>query len=130
MLVHAREHSPAVSSSNNGPPSKKRKHNPPSHNSAAESPAPSDPASLSNPAPTENVVLPAYLYDLSTRPRLTVSRAPTFVPIADDSPYHHTDQLAHNRLGFRYMPAGLAPEGSTNPFRTIESGTLPSLTTF
>jgi len=125
MLVHARErereHSPAVSSSNNGPPPKKRKQNPPSHNSAADSPAPSDPASLSNPAPTENVVLPAYLYDLSTRPRLTISRAPTFVPIADDSPYHHTDQLAHNRLGFRYMPAGLAPEGSTNPFRTIES---------
>jgi COMPASS component BRE2 len=115
MLVHAREHSPVNTASNNGPPPKKRKHNPPSHNSAADSPAPSDPASI------ENVVLPAYLYDLNTRPRLTISRAPTFVPIADDSPYHHTDQLAHNRLGFRYMPAGLAPEGSTNPFRTIES---------
>ena len=113
-----REHSPAT---NNGPPTKKRKHNPPSHNSAADSPAPSDPSSLSNPTATENVVLPAYLYDLSTRPRLTISRAPTFVPIADDSPYHHTDQLAHNRLGFRYMPAGLASEGSTIPFRTIES---------
>jgi len=112
MLLHAREHSPAI----NGPPTKKRKHNPPSHNSAADSPAPSD----SNPTPAENVVLPAYLYDLSTRPRLTISRAPTFLPI-DDSPYYNTDQLAHNRLGFRYMPAGLAPEGSTNPFRTIES---------
>jgi len=120
MLLH-REHSPAITSSNNGPPAKKRKHNPPSHNSAADSPAPSDPASLSNTAPAENVVLPAYLYDLSTRPRLTTSRAPAFIPIADDSPFHHTDQLAHNRLGFRYMPAGLAPEGSTNPFRTIES---------
>ena len=117
----AREHSPATTTSNNGPPTKKRKHNPPSHNSAADSPAPSDPSSLSNPTATENVVLPAYLYDLSTRPRLTISRAPTFIPIADDSPYHHTDQLAHNRLGFRYMPAGLASEGSTIPFRTIES---------
>src|SRR6266851_2993513 len=112
MLLHTREHSPAI----NGPPTKKRKHNPPSHNSAADSPAPSD----SNPTPAENVVLPAYLYDLSTRPRLTISRAPTFLPI-DDSPYYNTDQLAHNRLGFRYMPAGLAAEGSTNPFRTIES---------
>ncbi|KAI9446816.1 hypothetical protein H4582DRAFT_2070136 [Lactarius indigo] len=86
-----------------------------------DSPAPSDPSSLSNPTPAENVVLPAYLYDLSTRPRLTISRAPAFVPISEDSQYYNTDQLAHNRLGFRYMPAGLAPEGSTNPFRTIES---------
>ena len=117
-MLLPREHSPA----NNPPPTKKRKHNPPSHNSAADSPAPSDPSSLSNnPTTTENVVLPAYLYDLSTRPRLTISRAPAFVPITDDSPYHHTDQLAHNRLGFRYMPAGLASEGSTTPFRTIES---------
>jgi COMPASS component BRE2 len=112
-MLLPREHSPAP---------KKRKHNPPSHNSAADSPAPSDPSSLSNnPTTTENVVLPAYLYDLSTRPRLTISRAPAFVPITDDSSYHHTDQLAHNRLGFRYMPAGLASEGSTTPFRTIES---------
>ncbi|KAF8497168.1 hypothetical protein F5888DRAFT_1803753 [Russula emetica] len=127
MLVQPdepREHSPATTTatSNNGPPPKKRKHNPPSLNSAADSPAPSDPSSLSNnPTTTENVVLPAYLYDLSTRPRLTISRAPAFVPISDDSLYHHTDQLAHNRLGFRYMPAGLASEGSTIPFRTIES---------
>ena len=120
MLAHAhsREDSPATSL--NGPPAKKRKQNPPSHNSAADSPAPSDPSSLSNPAPAENVVLPAYLYD-STRPRLTISRAPTFVPIPEDSRYYNTDQLAHNRLGFRYMPAGLAPEGSTIQFRTIES---------
>jgi COMPASS component BRE2 len=117
-MLLPREHSPA----NNPPPTKKRKHNPPSHNSTADSPAPSDPSSLSNnPTTTENVVLPAYLYDLSSRPRLTISRAPAFIPITDDSPYHHTDQLAHNRLGFRYMPAGLASEGSTTPFRTIES---------
>ena len=121
MLAQPREDSPATTSTISGPPAKKRKQNPPSHNSAAESPAPSDPASLSNPAPIENVVLPAYLYDLSTRPRLTISRAPTFIPVSDDSPYHHTDQLAHNRLGFRYVPAGLASEGSTIPFRTIES---------
>ena len=125
MLVQPdepREHSPATTAFNNGPHTKKRKHNPPSHNSAADSPAPSDPSSLpNNPTTTENVILPAYLYDLSTRPRLTISRAPAFVPTADDSPYHHTDQLAHNRLGFRYMPAGLASEGSTIPFRTIES---------
>jgi COMPASS component BRE2 len=119
--MQPREDSPATTSTVSGPPAKKRKQNPPSHNSAAESPAPSDPASLSNPAPTENVVLPAYLYDLSTRPRLTISRAPTFLSVSDDSPYHHTDQLAHNRLGFRYVPAGLALEGSTIPFRTIES---------
>ncbi|KAH9063720.1 hypothetical protein EDB83DRAFT_2506475 [Lactarius deliciosus] len=110
MLAHAhsREDSPATTP--NGPPTKKRKQNPPSHNSAADSPAPSDPSSLSNPTPTENVVLPAYLYDLSTRPRLTISRAPAFVPISEDSQYYNTDQLAHNRLG-----------ASTNPFRTIES---------
>src|SRR6267378_1936026 len=107
MHVHAhiaREDSPATSL--NGPPQKKRKQNPPPYNSAAGSPAPSDPSSLSNPTTTENVVLPAYLYDLSTRPRLTISRAPAFVPISEGSSYCNTDQLAHNRLGFRYMPAG------------------------
>ncbi|KAI0259946.1 hypothetical protein BC834DRAFT_795138, partial [Gloeopeniophorella convolvens] len=119
-----REDSPATTTiplTSSGPPTKRRKQNASAHHSAADSPVPSAPSPTPNPAAPENVILPAYLYDLSTRPRLTVSRAPTFVPISEDSPYHNTDQLAHNRLGFRYMPAGLAPEGSTIPFRTIES---------
>ncbi|KAI0060802.1 hypothetical protein BV25DRAFT_1827348 [Artomyces pyxidatus] len=97
---------------------KKRKHNALASSTAAPSPAPSELGSSANPA--ENVVLPSY-HDLATRPRLTISRAPTFVPVEGRPDYYTTEQLAVNRIGFRYTPAGLQPPGSTLPFRTIES---------
>ncbi|KAI6005481.1 hypothetical protein EDD15DRAFT_2211972 [Pisolithus albus] len=61
---------------------------------------------------TANVTLPAR-HDFFSRPRLTISRFPTF---------QDTPNLAMNRLGFRYVPAGVAPAGSALPCRTIESG--------
>ncbi|KAG9318866.1 hypothetical protein JVU11DRAFT_973 [Chiua virens] len=81
------------------------------------SPAPSDTNPNANPA--ANVVLPAR-HDLFSRPRLTISRFPTF-PDTPNVPYHTTEQLAMNRIGFRYVPAGVAPAGSTLACRTIES---------
>ena len=92
--------------------SKKRKIREAAH--AASSPAPTDANA------TENVVLAAR-NDLSARPRLTISRHPVLVPISEGSPYHTAEQIAMNRLGFRYTPAGIAPPGSTLPCRTIES---------
>ncbi|KAI0317870.1 hypothetical protein OF83DRAFT_1163726 [Amylostereum chailletii] len=89
-----------ASTSSHPPPAKRP-------TTAAASPAPSEP-------PENNVVLHA---DLSSRPRLTISRHPVFVPLPDNPTYHTTDQLAPNRLGFRYVPAGVDPPG----FRTIES---------
>ena len=68
---------------------------------------------------TETLVLPAR-NDLSLRPRLTISRFPTF-PSDSPADYHATDQLAMNRIGFRYTPAGVSPQGSALPCRTIES---------
>lgn len=79
------------------------------------SPAPSD----TNANPAANVVLPAR-HDLFSRPRLTISRFPTF-PDTPNVTYHTTEQLAMNRIGFRYVPAGVAPPGSAFPCRTIES---------
>lgn len=35
--------------------------------------------------------------------------------------YHTTEQLAMNRMAFRYVPAGVSPPGSVLPCRTIES---------
>ncbi|KAF8491944.1 hypothetical protein JB92DRAFT_2752573, partial [Gautieria morchelliformis] len=61
----------------------------------------------------------------SSRPRLTVSRHPVFLPSADGSPFHITDLSAVNRqldkVGFKYAPAGLADPGAAIPYRTIES---------
>ncbi|KAG6376522.1 hypothetical protein JVT61DRAFT_2515 [Boletus reticuloceps] len=99
------------SASNNNHPAKKRKVAPPL---PSPSPAPSD----SN-ANTANVVLPAR-HDLFSRPRLTISRFPTF-PDTPGVIHHITEQLAMNRIGFRYVPAGVAPPGSAFPCRTIES---------
>ncbi|THH16461.1 hypothetical protein EW146_g4181 [Bondarzewia mesenterica] len=100
-------------------PSKKRKNNFSGAVTATASPAPSDPGPSSL-NPTDNVVLPS-THDLASRPRLSISRVPVFVPISEGSPYHFTEQLATNRLGFRYIPAGLTPPGSTIHVRTIES---------
>ena len=96
------------------PVGKKRKH----ATVVASSPAPSDATGQAN--STENVVLAAR-NDLSARPRLTISRGPVLTPIADGSVYHIAEQIAMNRIGFRYTPAGIAPLGSTLPCRTIES---------
>ena len=61
----------------------------------------------------------------TSRPRLTVSRHPVFLPPADNSPFHMTDVSAVNRqldkVGFKYAPAGLADPGAAIPYRTIES---------
>ncbi|KIK97408.1 hypothetical protein PAXRUDRAFT_31803 [Paxillus rubicundulus Ve08.2h10] len=81
------------------------------------SPAPSDGNTSANAA--ANVVLPAR-HDLFSRPRLTISRFPTF-PDTPDVIYHSTEQLAMNRIGFRYVPAGVSPPGSVLPCRTIQS---------
>ncbi|TFY79303.1 hypothetical protein EWM64_g4709, partial [Hericium alpestre] len=96
---------------------KKRKRE--GHPAATASPAPPElGASSLNPA--ENVVLPSY-HDLASRPRLSIARGPVFIPSAEGSEYHNVEQLATNRIGFRYMPAGIKPPGSSMPFRTIES---------
>ncbi|KDQ59497.1 hypothetical protein JAAARDRAFT_33066 [Jaapia argillacea MUCL 33604] len=94
------------------PPSRKRKH-------GATAGAHAD---TPEPATAEHSVLPAR-HDLSSRPRLTISRFPILVPISEGSPYHNTEQSAVNRVGYRYTPAGILPPNSSGitPFRTIES---------
>ena len=107
------------------PPGRKRKHaaigGTGATPSSAASPAPSDPG-LAGAQPAEGSLLPASDGSLiDNRPRLTVSRPPVFVPVSEGSIYHTTEQIAVNRLGFRYIPAGLSEPGSKIPFRTIES---------
>lgn len=103
---------PSTPGASNNHPTKKRKVAP---SLPEPSPAPSD----SNANAAANVVLPAR-HDLFSRPRLTISRFPTF-PDTPGVVYHTTEQLAMNRIGFRYVPAGVAPPGSTLACRTIES---------
>lgn len=101
------------------PSSRKRKHAAISGaNSAAGSPAPSDTGTA---LVDNNGVVAASVTASASRPRLTVSRGPVFVPVADGSIYHLTDQIAKNHLGFRYVPAGLSEPGSRIAYRTIES---------
>lgn len=116
-----REASPAVTilAVPTNPPSRKRKHTAISGGPAA-SPAPSDRAGTPTLA-NENVVIPTRQLDLASRPRLTISRHPSFIPIAPGSEYHSTEPLCFNRLNFRYTPAGLSDPTSLYPFRTIES---------
>jgi COMPASS component BRE2 len=80
------------------------------------SPAP-DATGAANPTTTKL----SPLHNLSTRPRLKISRGPSFVPVSEDSPYYITEQLAVNRVGFRYTPAGVSPPDSVLPCTTIES---------
>ena len=106
---------PSTPGASNNPSTKKRKV---ASALPSPSPAPSD-NNNANANPAANVVLPAR-HDLFSRPRLTISRFPTF----SDTPgatYHTTEQLAMNRIGFRYIPAGVSPPGSVLPCRTIES---------
>lgn len=116
-----REASPAVAllAIPVNPVSRKRKHAAISAGATA-SPAPSERADTPNPnANPDNVVL--HKLDLSSRPRLTISRHPGFIPIAPGSPYCTTEPLCINRLNFRYTPAGVTGNEGGVPFRTIES---------
>ncbi|KAF9466341.1 hypothetical protein BDZ94DRAFT_212790 [Collybia nuda] len=109
---------PVVSHNTNGipPQGRKRKRAPPV---AASSPAPSDPGSASGSNnPTEYLASRA---DLSSRPQLSISRGPVFTITAEGSEYFKTDLHGVNRVGFRYVPAGINPQGFITPCRTIES---------
>ncbi|KAL0566278.1 transcription factor, contains a PHD finger motif [Marasmius crinis-equi] len=85
----------------------------------AESPLPD---SHGSPAPSEppELVLTSRL-DLSSRPRLILSRGPTFTPLPDSETFCKTEFTGVNRHGFRYTPAGINPRGYYLPCRTIES---------
>ncbi|KAG6896943.1 hypothetical protein C0992_005149 [Termitomyces sp. T32_za158] len=82
------------------------------------SPAPSDPGSTNGANPTD--VLSSRV-DLTSRPQLSIARGPIFVPVSEGSEYFKTDFIGVNRVGFRYVPAGINPPGHTLPCRTIES---------
>ncbi|TBU29055.1 hypothetical protein BD311DRAFT_788095 [Dichomitus squalens] len=98
--------------------SKKRKHAALAH-AAVSSPVPSDPGA-GTPAP-ENLVLSSRHADLASRPRLSISRHPGFVPVVPGSQFYTTEPLCFNRLNFRYTPAGVTSPENAIPFRTIES---------
>jgi COMPASS component BRE2 len=66
--------------------------------------------SASSPAPETSAPLP-----ISIGPHM-----PTFHPV-DDGPYCTLEHVVVNHNGFRYTPAGRAPEGSTLHARTVES---------
>lgn len=97
------------------PQGRKRKRAPP----AASSPAPSDPGSASGAGNPPELL--SSRVDLSSRPQLSISRGPIFVPAAEGSEYFKTDLIGVNRVGFRYVPAGINPLGHILPCRTIES---------
>ena len=59
--------------------------------------------------------------DLSSRPILSISRGPVFVPVAEGSEWYKTEMIGVNRIGYRYVPAGINPAGHATPCRTIES---------
>ncbi|KAJ7685038.1 COMPASS complex protein, partial [Mycena polygramma] len=84
---------------------------------ATASPAPSEPGTNGNPAPE---VLSSRA-DLSTRPRLSISRGPNFLSTTEDSEFFKTELTGVNRIGYRYTPAGINPPGHFLPCRTIES---------
>ncbi|KAJ7489859.1 hypothetical protein B0H11DRAFT_1042524 [Mycena galericulata] len=83
----------------------------------AASPAPSEPGTNGN---TAAEVLSSRA-DLSTRPRLSISRGPHFLPTAEGSEFFKTELTGVNRIGYRYTPAGINPPGHFLPCRTIES---------
>ncbi|KAF9566337.1 hypothetical protein CPC08DRAFT_704080 [Agrocybe pediades] len=85
---------------------------------AAASPAPSDNTAGGG---NTNEVLGTSRADLSSRPILTISRGPVFIPVTEGSEWFKTDQVAVNRVGYRYIPAGIRPAGSAMACRTIES---------
>ncbi|KAJ7285691.1 COMPASS complex protein [Mycena rebaudengoi] len=91
--------------------SRKRKRAP----ATAASPGPVDAA-----APAQPQILSSRA-DLSTRPQLSISRGPNFLPVAEGSEFFTTDLSGVNRIGYRYTPAGINPPGHFLPCRTIES---------
>lgn len=105
------------------PPNRKRKHAAISGATTvtASSPAPSESGFAGAQATEDSGVVAANVHASASRPRLTVSRGPVFVPVHENSTFYSTDQIAINRQGFRYVPAGLAEPGSKIPYRTIES---------
>ncbi|KAF6764794.1 hypothetical protein DFP72DRAFT_322907 [Ephemerocybe angulata] len=122
---------PIPTSSNNGtsiaqqpsrptaaPANRKRKRGQAPSTAHAASPAPSEPGSTAENGATD---LLASRTDLYARPILSISRGPTFVPVSEDSEWCKTDSAAVNRLGYRYVPAGINPPGFITPCRTIES---------
>ncbi|KAJ7098063.1 COMPASS complex protein [Mycena belliarum] len=85
-------------------------------------------ASAASPAPLDSgingIAAPEVLSsraDLSSRPRLSISRGPTFLPSAEGSEFFKTELTGVNRIGYRYTPAGINPPGHFLPCRTIES---------
>ncbi|KIK06540.1 hypothetical protein K443DRAFT_674194 [Laccaria amethystina LaAM-08-1] len=103
-----------VNSNGSQPQARKRKRAP----ATPSSPAPSDPGSNAGGTTTD---LLASRADLSSRAILTISRGPVFIPTAEGSEWYKTDAIGVNRIGFRYMPAGINPQGFATPCRTIES---------
>ncbi|KAJ7063157.1 COMPASS complex protein [Mycena amicta] len=82
------------------------------------------PATSASPAPQDSTPVPEVLssrLDLSSRPQLSISRGPFFLPAADGSQFFKTELTGLNRIGFRYSPAGINPAGHVLPCRTIES---------
>ncbi|KAI5124488.1 hypothetical protein M0805_003015 [Coniferiporia weirii] len=114
---------PGLAYNNTPPPNRKRKHAAISGATTvtASSPAPSESGFAGAQASEGSGVVAANVHASASRPRLTVSRGPVFVPVHENSIFHSTDQIAINRQGFRYVPAGLAEPGSKIPYRTIES---------
>ncbi|KAF9477382.1 hypothetical protein BDN70DRAFT_995013 [Pholiota conissans] len=88
---------------------------------AASSPAPSDQASNAGGTSNTTDLLGTSRADLTSRPILSISRGPVFVPISEGSEWFKTEMIGVNRVGFRYVPAGINPPGYATPCRTIES---------
>lgn len=55
-----------------------------------------------------------------SRPILTISRHPVFTPVPNSPDLFYADLVPPNRLGYRYIPAGLTPPGNALLHRTIE----------
>ncbi|PPQ73893.1 hypothetical protein CVT26_011725 [Gymnopilus dilepis] len=88
---------------------------------AAASPAPSDVNSNAGNGTNSTDLLATSRADLSSRPILTISRGPIFVPVSEGSEWYKTEMIGVNRIGYRYIPAGINPPGHAVPCRTIES---------
>lgn len=113
---------PAPNFSNTPPPPPNRKRKHAAISSATGSPAPPDQGLVGAQAAGASVLTDnKESAETDTRPRLTESRPPVFVPVGDGSEFRTTEQIAVNRLGFRYIPAGLSPLGSKLNYRMIES---------
>ncbi|KAH6919029.1 hypothetical protein BKA70DRAFT_1417029 [Coprinopsis sp. MPI-PUGE-AT-0042] len=102
---------------------RKRKRGQAASTSHAASPAPSDTGNNTNGSATGNDSLLASRADLYSRPMLTIMRGPLFIPTTSESSseFYRTEGTGVNRVGFRYVPAGINPPGTITPCRTIES---------